>query len=115
MKNIIIDDLGADAVTDFPVDTSAVTPELPCYSDASADLKLSMNAKNLIKGGDDKTKCSMFSSTSGTVTKSGLIFGHIEASGVIINMSKIAIIANSDMPGMDAVWTRKGNGFLVGL
>ena len=76
MKNIIIDDFGADAITDFPVESSKVAPDLPCYSDASADLKLAMNVKNLIYGGN-KARRSVFSSYWQSVTNSGLIFGHI--------------------------------------
>ena len=113
VKNVIVDDFGADASTDFPAESSKTAMDLPCYSHASADLKLSMNAKNLITGGNDIAKRSMFSSSSGTVTNFGIIFGHIDINNVIINMSKIAIIAYSDIPGKIGA-TRKGNGFLVG-
>ena len=101
VKNVIVDDFGADASTDFPAESSKTAMDLPCYSHASADLKLSMNAKNLIYGGN-KARRSVFSSYWQTVTNSGLIFGHIDVNNVIINMSKIAVIANSDLPGMNA-------------
>ena len=59
VKNVIVDDLGADATTEFPIESLRSTPDLPCYDTASVELKLAMNAKNLIYGGSRERR-SMF-------------------------------------------------------